>query len=131
MVHMYVINFCIFFCSRFAGMALLWTFFFYFSLSLIWSFHHENKVKIYINYDTVLAPQIFNNETAKPYPLNTTADNAAWTGLTKTDNLPKYLKGYIGEPQSVVLCKSLKHIELWGIVCLMLECPPHVSVAKA
>ncbi|XP_050729563.1 piezo-type mechanosensitive ion channel component-like isoform X11 [Eriocheir sinensis] len=39
---------------------------------------------------------IFNNETAKPYPLNTTADNAAWTGLTKTDNLPKYLKGYIG-----------------------------------
>lgn len=39
---------------------------------------------------------MFNNETAKPYPLNTTADNAAWVGLTKTDNLPKYLKGYIG-----------------------------------
>lgn len=39
---------------------------------------------------------MFNNETTKPYPLNTTADNAAWVGLTKTDDLPKYLKGYIG-----------------------------------
>lgn len=45
----------------------------------------------------MLILQMFNNETTKPYPLNTTADNALWVGLAKTDNLPKYLKGYIGE----------------------------------
>ena len=63
--------------------------------------------------------QMFNNETTKPYPLNTSADNAAWVGLTKTDNLPKYLKGYIGrvspEGDLVTFLNTI-----WEIPCEML-----------
>lgn len=39
---------------------------------------------------------MYDNMTDIPYPLEEPADNAAWTGFNKTDNLPKYLKGYIG-----------------------------------
>ncbi|KAL4234818.1 hypothetical protein ACF0H5_006459 [Mactra antiquata] len=31
-----------------------------------------------------------------PYPLNMTADNAHWAGMTKSDNLSYYLRNYIG-----------------------------------
>ncbi|KAG7166218.1 Piezo-type mechanosensitive ion channel component-like [Homarus americanus] len=63
---------------------------------------------------------LYDNLTWTPYPLNETANNAAWLGLTKAPNLPKYLKGYIGiivviTVQAVVVIRQQYQRKLTGL----------------
>ncbi|XP_071541022.1 piezo-type mechanosensitive ion channel component isoform X2 [Panulirus ornatus] len=63
---------------------------------------------------------LYDNLTWTPYPLNGTANNAAWLGLSKAPNLPKYLKGYIGiivviTVQAVVVIRQQYQRKLTGL----------------
>ncbi|XP_069958549.1 piezo-type mechanosensitive ion channel component isoform X11 [Cherax quadricarinatus] len=63
---------------------------------------------------------LYDNLTWTPYPLNETANNAVWLGLSKAPNLPKYLKGYIGiivviTVQAVVVIRQEYQRKLTGL----------------
>nr|UEE08537.1 putative piezo-like channel protein [Astacus leptodactylus] len=63
---------------------------------------------------------LHDNLTWTPYPLNETANNAAWLGLSKAPSLPKYLKGYIGiivviTVQAVVVIRQEYQRKLTGL----------------
>nr|XP_045617167.1 piezo-type mechanosensitive ion channel component-like isoform X3 [Procambarus clarkii] len=63
---------------------------------------------------------LHDNLTRTPYPLNETANNAAWLGLSKVPSLSKYLKGYIGiivviTVQAVVVIRQEYQRKLTGL----------------
>ncbi|GAB6019982.1 hypothetical protein CHUAL_002736 [Chamberlinius hualienensis] len=50
--------------------------------------------------------EYMNATTTRPYPFNGTVNNALWMGYSKVDNLPNYLKGYIG----IILVLSIQAV---------------------